>query len=438
MKHDTHTDETRVREYTLPDPLRRNTGAIVRSAADWPPRREEILEAFREHVYGRVPAFAYETRVTAEERFALEDHPATATQRRVEIRSDHGSIGLDLLDVLPTDTDNDGTAGSARIHERPEGHRASCPVILALNFSGNHAVLDDRRVWLSRAWIDSFLPGVVDNRATEAGRGAGRDRWPIDMIVGAGFGVATVACGDLDPDFDDGFANGVHGLAGLPPTAQRRDKPGSSGITSDSGRPPDAWGTIAGWAWGLSRILDVLLADPRIDPDRIIVLGHSRMGKTALWAAAQDERFAGAISNESGCGGAALTRREFGETIGAITSKFPHWFCPRFAEYAARADALPVDQHMLLGLLAPRPLYVASAADDLWADPKGEYLSVYHAAPVYRLFGYGTVTVPEPPPVGTHVGNRISYHCRSGGHDITRFDWERYLRFLRRELEVTR
>jgi hypothetical protein len=162
------------------------------------------------------------------------------------------------------------------------------------------------------------------------------------------------------------------------------------------------------------------------------------MGKTALWAAAQDERFAGAISNESGCGGAALTRREFGETIGAITSKFPHWFCPRFAEYAARADALPVDQHMLLGLLAPRPLYVASAADDLWADPKGEYLSVYHAAPVYRLFGYGTVTVPEPPPVGTHVGNRISYHCRSGGHDITRFDWERYLRFLRRELEETR
>jgi hypothetical protein len=432
-RSETHTDESRVPDYTLPDPLRRSDGPAVRSARDWRAQRAHILELFRSHVYGRVPRFAWSTGITTEECFPVLGGSAEATQRRVRIESSRALLNIELLDVLPS------------VRTR----RDRVPIIVALNFGGNHSVLTGDRIWLPRSWIDGMFAGVVDNRATDAGRGTRAEQWPLDLIIGAGFGLATAVCADIDPDFDDGFENGAHALVhsgepgqatdGLPADTDSqspiaRDVSAAPGNTRPGHRAPDAWGTIAAWAWGLSRIVDVLETDERIDPNRIVVLGHSRMGKTALWAGAQDQRFAAVISNESGCGGAALSRREFGETIGAITAAFPHWFCERFATYPGRADALPVDQHMLIGLIAPRPAYVASAAEDLWADPKGEYLSVYHAGPVYHLFGRRTVRGPEPPPVGETVGDRVSYHCRPGTHDITRFDWERYLEFLIREL----
>jgi hypothetical protein len=263
---------------------------------------------------------------------------------------------------------------------------------------------------LSTSWISGGRQyGIVNNRATDAARGLRSKQWPIEMILSRGYGLATVYSGDLDPDFDDGFENGVHALTGPP--------------------AEDEWGAIAAWAWGLQRTLDYLEQDPAVDGGRIAVMGHSRLGKAALWAGAMDERFAMVISNESGCGGAALSRRNFGETVATINRTFPHWFAGRFKDYGSRESSLPVDQHQLLSLVAPRPVYVASAVEDGWADPKGEFLATVHAAPVFELFGksgLGTEAWPEP---GGHIHADIGYHLRKGRHDITVEDWSLFLDF---------
>ena len=377
-------DEARVPDCVLPEALLCTNGRTVTSVNDWETlRRPELLELFRAHVYGRIPEEAAGVSLTVEheERFTTLEGRAEATQYAVVLSSRRGTLPLDVLLVLP--------AGGGPV-----------PVFTALNFRGNHTILADPRIRITHSWIPAD-EGVVNNRATAAARGSRADRWPLDLIVSSGYGLAAAYCGDLDPDYDDGFLNGVHGLVSVP-----------------SGRDRQSWGTISGWAWGLSRIVDLLLTNPRVDPARIAVLGHSRLGKAALWAAAQDSRFAAAISNDSGCGGAAITRREYGETVWAITTRFPHWFCEAFAGYANRADALPVDQHELLAVIAPRPVAVGSAEDDRWADPYGEYLSVYHAGPVYRLYGHETVRTPERPRTGARVGDRVRYHCRGGGHDL--------------------
>lgn len=391
-------DEDKVGEYTLPDPLVMNDGSKVTNAQQWRKRRAEILRLYETHVYGRTPKTpAVRFSETSRADKAL-NGLATRREITVWLTGKTGGPHLNLLVYVPNKR-------AGRV-----------PAFLALNFRGNHAISNDPGIALSSAWMSPTRDEtVVNNRATEKSRGAAASRWSLDLILSRGYAVATFYYGDVFPDHKDGLKDSI--IPYFTKTQQADD-----------------WNAIGAWAWGLSRAMDVLEKDRDIDPQRVAIMGHSRLGKAALWAGAQDERFALVVSNESGEGGAALARRNFGETVARINTSFPHWFCANFKKYNDRAAELPVDQHMLIALMAPRPVYIASAVEDQWADPHGEFLSGLAAAPVYRLLGTDGLSAPEWPGVHQPVMSRIGYHLRAGKHDVTQYDWEQYLNFADRQM----
>lgn len=400
---DYNYDEAKVPQYTLPELLITKSGKTVSTSSEWrKTRRSEILELFRTHVYGKSPEKPKQIRfkVMSEEHGALN---GLAIRKEVRVFFGEGEEPhMDILMFLPA-------------------NKKKVPVFLGLNFYGNHTIHPDPAITLSDKWMRNNKElGITENKALESNRGTAATRWPVEMILSSGYGLATIYYGDIDPDYDDGFQNGIHPLF-------YRD-----GQTSPA---PDEWGSIAAWAWGLSRALDYLEKDKQVDARRVAVLGHSRLGKAALWAGAEDERFALVISNNSGCGGAALSRRVFGETLTYINTSFPHWFCDNFLQYNDREADLPVDQHMLIALMAPRPVYVASAAEDLWADPKGEFLSAKHASVVYELFGKKGLPAREMPGLHTPAMGSLGYHIRAGEHDVTSYDWEQFIRFANMHLK---
>lgn len=395
----TNYDESKVPSYSLPNPLELSNGKAVTDPETWfTVRRPQILQLFADQVYGKAPGrpARIRTEIVSFDKKALN---GLATRKQVSIFLDPRK-DRPRIDVL--------------IYQ-PNNISLPVPAFLGLNFNGNHTIHPDPGIHITDQWMRSGK-GVEDNRATEAGRGSSSN-WPVKYILEHGYALVTAYYGDIDPDYDDGFQNGVHPLF----YSQGNSKPA-----------PDEWGSISAWAWGLSRIMDHLESNPEIDHRKIALLGHSRLGKTALWAGARDERFAIVISNNSGCGGAALSRRRFGETVGRINTSFPHWFCENFKQYNNREDLLPVDQHMLLALVAPRPLYVASAEEDQWADPRGEFLSAKLASPVYELLGHTALASADMPPINHPLHTTVGYHVRSGKHDVTQFDWEQYIRFADR------
>ncbi len=390
--HEANYDESRVPAYTLPDPLLLLNGQTVAdSSAWWQKRRPEILVLFENEVYGKTPSLTLPVsfRVTATGKSAL-DGKAVRKEVTAYFTADEKGPFMRILIYLPVSSN-------------------PVPVFVGLNFSGNHTICDDPEITLSDSW-----------QAAEHKRGEDSASWPVKRIIERGFGLATIYYGELDPDFDDGFLNGIHPLF---------YKPGQA-------KPlPNEWGSVGAWSWGLSRVMDYLETDGAVDSKKVILLGHSRLGKAAMWAGAQDQRFAVVISNNSGCGGVALSKRVFGETVGSINTRFPHWFCANFKKYNNNEDSLPLDQHMLVALIAPRPVYIASAEDDRWADPKGEFLSALHADPVYRLLGTEGLPVKEQPEIGKPVMGAMGYHIRSGRHAITRYDWECYMNFADKHLK---
>ena len=389
-------DESKVRNYTLPDPLICNDGSIVEDKRVWlDKRRPEILRLFQDEVYGHAPGKPkyIEFKEIEKSGEALKGK-ANRKQTIIQLGAGDKTLLVHLLIYFP------------------KGSKEPIPGFLTLNFHGNHTVYNDPAVKITSSWVRN-RNGIKDNQARKEDRGSSSSRWAIERIIERGYAFATAYYGEIDPDFDDGYKNGAHALFGFENPTKRR---------------PNEWGSISSWAWGLSRCMDYLESEPIIDSNRIAVMGHSRLGKTALWAGAVDQRFAMIISNNSGCGGAALSRRKFGETIKRINTSFPHWFCENFKKYNDNEDESPVDQHMLLALSAPRPVYIASAQGDLWADPKGEFLSALAAEPVYKLFGFDFGAI-EQPEENQPVYGRIGYHLRSGKHDVTLYDWEQYLNF---------
>lgn len=390
-------DEAKVKSYTLPDPLKAANGKNIASAKEWiKTQRPAVLQLFQEHVYGEFPGkpegLHFEVNSIDNEGLGGK---AIRKQITVFFTKAADAPSMEVLLYLP------------------KGTKKPVPVFIGLNFHGNHTVNADTGIMLSTRWIrNTDNNSVVNNRATEAARGTSVEAWAIEEILARGYGVATAYYGDLEPDHKDGWETGIR-----------------TTLKSELGVKEDEWGAIGAWAWGLSRMMDYLETDKDIKARQVAITGHSRLGKAALWAAANDTRFALVVSNNSGEGGAALARRNFGETTALINTSFPHWFNAKFKEYNDKADKLPVDQHMLLALMAPRPLYVASALDDAWADPKGEFLSAKNAEPVYALFAKKGLGVTEMPPVNQPVGETIRYHIRTGEHGITLYDWQQYLTF---------
>ncbi|MCL2304069.1 MAG: acetylxylan esterase [Planctomycetaceae bacterium] len=419
-------EESKVPEYVLPDPLFSLDGEEITTAEQWvEKRRPELLELFKKHIYGRVPLEQMrQSNLATKSEIADKDENALggkATRLQMEItltRDDpnwratnkRGQM-INVLIYLPNRVNG----------EVPQP--GTVPAFIGYNFVGNHSIVNDPGIDLPLIWIkkeNDFLR-VQAEESTRGGRAA---RWPVEKIIDSGFALITAYYGDVVPDFPGGRKEGIQGVF------DKEEKTESTG---------DEWGAIAAWAWGLSIIssLAALEQDAEvINWEKIAVVGHSRLGKTALWAGATDERFALVISNNSGCGGAALSRREFGETIWRMNTVFPHWLSGSCKEYNARINDCPVDQHELIALIAPRPVYVASATEDSWADPKGEFLSCLYADPVYKLLGTeGLGDVTEMPDPDTPVGKTIQYHNRTGKHNITGYDWDQYIRFAKEHFE---
>jgi len=386
----------------LPDPLVMLNGDRVRSKDDWlNKRRPELKALFQHYMYGNLPAAPakIEAKVEREDRQAFD---GKATLKEVTIAF--------------------GPPDCPKIHLLlvvPNARKKPAPVFIGMNFCGNHALVKDPAVRLPTVWMYANRKGVKNNRATEEGRGTEIDTWALEQSIDRGYAVATFYSGDIDPDRADV-------REGIQPHFRKKDeKPG-----------PHDWGTIAAWAWGIHRAVDYLVTDKALDKERVIVVGHSRLGKTALLAAAFDDRIALAIPHQAGCGGTAPSRQNNpkAESVKRINTSFPHWFNDTFKEFNDKVDLLPFDQHCLVALVAPRPVLFTNAVEDLWANPEGQVQMLQAADPVYRLLGAGGLETKEMPKPDKLIDSKLGYFIRPGKHSMNKDDWKVFLDFADKHL----
>lgn len=386
-------DEAKVPRFTLPEVLTCQDGTMVTTRRQWEKkRRPEVLRLISEQEYGVTPG---EKVKTTYEVLATDPQALGGKATSQQVMFTFSGQGREVKALL-----------AAYV---PNNRKGRVPVFIEYNFQGNHNVLEGQDLMRSPAFTRPQHPHDPLPRWAEGGHVA---PWPLEQIIDRGYALVTMCFEDIYPDYPEGEPLGV------------------TALFPETGDAGSRWQAIGAWAWGSSRIADWVVRQPWANRKQLAIAGLSRLGKAALWAGAQDERFQVVISNESGCGGAALSKRAYGETVAFITKTFPHWFCRNFSQYANNEQAMPFDQHMLTALVAPRHLYVASAEEDNWADQKGEYLSAYYASPVYALYGLKGLSSPEMPAVNQPVmTERVAYHIRSGSHNQLPYDWSCYLDF---------
>ena len=366
--------EDKVPSYELPPLMKDDDGQPITTTAQWAAKRAKLLDLFRNELYG------YSPERPKDEWFEI---------AKIDRQAMDGAATLKLVNI--------------HLGAQPEA-----PVIHLNLFIPNNRTKP----------APAFL--LICNRDREnidPTRKIKSDFWPAEQIVARGYAAASFFNGDVAPDKYDGFTTGIHAY-----------------LQNPAARKFNSWGTIAAWAWGGSRVMDYFETDPDIDEKHCAVTGHSRGGKTALWCGAQDERWALTISNCSGCSGAAIARRRFGESLKVIQNAFKHWFCGNYRKYIDREDDLPFDQHELVALVAPRAVYVTSADEDLWADQRGEWLAIHEAEPVWKLFGRKGLPSDIMPPLDKPlIGDGMGYHIRTGEHNYKVFDWNAHMDLADRE-----
>jgi hypothetical protein len=381
----------------LPNPAVMLDGTRVTTKADWEAKRRPELRAMFEHyMYGKYPAKPekWTAKVLFEDAKAF---GGKGTLREVEITFGPPEWPKIYLLVAV-----------------PNG-KTPAPCFVGTNFQGNHCLVADERVRITPEWCYASTPGVVKNRATATGRGKVLDVWPFEQALEKGYAVATFYNGDIQPDRPD-VREGMRATIPLAP----------------GGLPGDETATIMWWAWGIHRAVDYLVTDKSIDAKRLAVVGHSRLGKTALLAGALDDRIAVVIPHQSGCGGAGPSRSQNpkAETVKRINTSFPHWFCPRFKVFNDDVTKLPFDQNCLVALCAPRPVLMTNAEEDQWANPGGQFDVLRAAAPAYELYDVAKPVVADKmPEAGKLSDTRLGYFIRAGKHAMTPDDWKVYLAF---------
>ncbi|SPE27169.1 putative acetyl xylan esterase [Candidatus Sulfotelmatomonas gaucii] len=393
-------DEAKVGTYTLADPLLLDNGKPVKNAKTWwTKRRPEIEELFETQQYGR------DTGRPADESFNMTDKGTPALdgkairkQVTISFSKDPGWPQLHLLIYLP-----------ANAHK-------PVPMFFSFNFSPIQCAVDDPGITPKEVWDPRTNTKVMPPQ--------GRcffGRIPVDKFLDAGIGVATYYYGEIDPDSLNEFPYGIRAKYLKPGQAERA---------------PDDWGSIAAWAWGMSRAEDYFETDPAIDAKRVAIHGVSRLGKTVMWAGAHDQRFAAVIASCSGEGGAALSHRDYGETIAHLTAptRYPYQFAENYAHWGGFPDKAPMDANLLIALIASRPLLLQTGNADYWSDPKGEFLAEVAAGPVYKLLGKDPLDTDVWPEPKVPILHDLAYYMHEGPHGMVPTDWDIYLEFLKMHL----